>query len=92
VPGKSNNPHQSTSSDTCGFLSASFVPVVNPAGITTLWTWESERTVWLNRPFAARHRLQTIEEEPRAGNPRYVLRLASAQPADSRDRGWLTPR
>lgn len=76
-----------------GLLSALFVPVKTHAGTTTLWTWESERTLWLRPVFVSRKRVGSLTEESlRHGGPSLELRLSSAHPADTPDRRWLRHR
>jgi hypothetical protein len=72
-----------------GLLSASYVPMTTAAGTTTLWTWESERTLWLRQPFVARRQVRLLREELREGHPGLAPVLISAGPAGTRDRGWL---
>lgn len=75
-----------------GLLAASFTPATTAAGTTTLWTWESERTLWLRQPFLARRPVRRVTEEIRSGDPGHAVRLSSAEPSGTRDRGWLRRR
>jgi hypothetical protein len=51
-----------------GLLCAPFVPVTSEAGTTTLWTWESERTLWLRHPFEAERQGRVIVDELYSGH------------------------
>lgn len=72
-----------------GLLCALFVPVTGEAGTTTLWTWESERTLWLRRPFVAQRQGRVIVDELHGD---HHLRLESDLPSGTPDRAWLVAR
>lgn len=72
-----------------GLLSALFVPVTSEAGTTTLWTWESERTLWLHRPFKAERQGRVIVDELYPG---HRLLLECDRPSGTPDRAWLVAR
>jgi len=47
-----------------GFLTALHVPVTTGGITTTLWAWDSERTLWLRDVSTARDTLPELTEEP----------------------------
>lgn len=74
-----------------GYLSSLYVPVRSSAGVTTLWTWESERTVWLDPSVLTQEaRREWKRLEPIAGRV-IDLPLSSANARDG-SATWLTPR
>jgi hypothetical protein len=72
-----------------GLLCALFVPVTSEAGTTTLWTWESERTLWLHRQFTAQRQGRTIVDELYGD---HHLWLECDRPSGTPDRAWLVAR
>jgi phage baseplate assembly protein W len=72
-----------------GLLCALFVPVTSEAGTTTLWTWESERTLWLHRPFTTQRQGRTIVDELQGDRH---LWLECDRPSGTPDRAWLVAR
>ena len=55
-----------------GFITARYVPVTSGGFTTTLWSWESERTLWLREAFTAREVLADLIDEPSTGDLRGV--------------------
>lgn len=47
-----------------GYLTSLYVPVTTGGITTTLWSWESERTLWLRDVFTARDTLPDLAAEP----------------------------
>lgn len=47
-----------------GLLSALYVPVTTDDVTTTLWSWEWEKTLWLQAPFTSGSTLRDLPEPP----------------------------
>lgn len=72
-----------------GFLSATYVPSGPRTEATTLWTWNSEQTLWLRDVMTTRVERPPLDSRPTPAVGPIPFRLDAAMPVGSADRTWL---